>query len=62
MVRGGVQERVAMIITGHLTRRIFDRYNIVAETDGRQAMEKITASVASLPTAPAVMPLPQRSP
>jgi hypothetical protein len=51
-----------MIITGHLTRRIFDRYNIVAETDGRQAMEKITASVASLPTAPAVMPLPQRSP
>lgn len=49
LIRSGVSESVAMQVTGHRTRSMFQRYNISTEADLRDAIKKADMYVQSLP-------------
>jgi integrase len=47
LVRAGVPERVAMQLTGHKTRAIFERYNITSPADLRDAAQRLDQYAAA---------------
>jgi hypothetical protein len=61
MIRSGVPQQVAKMVSGHKTDSVFNRYNIVSEEDLRLAAQKqeaylqaqkdtISSTIHQLPT------------
>ena len=46
LIRANVPERVAMLLTGHKSRAIFDRYNIIHEQELLEAGDQLVAYLA----------------
>jgi hypothetical protein len=49
MVNSGVPERVAMTVTGHRTRAVFDRYHIVSPGDLQDVARKLAGTFPGTP-------------
>jgi hypothetical protein len=50
MIRAGISEKVAMEITGHCTRKTFERYHIVSDRDIREVAVKMANFLPESPS------------
>ena len=57
----GIERRDAMLISGHKTESVFERYNVDRDIGLRDAMTKLGAYVESLPTEPTTIPIASKS-
>src|SRR5207245_7283151 len=57
IVNAGMPETLAMSVSGHRTRAVFDRYSIRREDAVREALEQRTAYVTERAAAAKVVPL-----
>ena len=62
LIRASVPERVAMLLTGHKSRAVFDRYNIIHEQELLDAGDQLVAYLAQRAQAAPPLRLVQRGP
>ena len=48
LVRSGIHEQLAMKMTGHKTRSVFERYNVTSGADLREAAKKLNAAAEKI--------------
>lgn len=58
LIRAGVDPSVAMKVSGHKTKAMLDRYNIIAEEETGAAFAKADAYLSTQPAARVVVPFP----